>query len=284
MFPIALHFYLVSFGKTSEGNPWLRHSSHPWHLARALAATALASPTYLPTYLDFSPCFSTCLSGSPSFLPIYLPCVLTHNFHLPGWLSFLLSYLPCLLTHLFYLPGCLSFLPIYLVFLPTFSTYLATSPSYLSFTLTYLPTSLLFLPTVWPNQKFKAVKEVGLTFTTGNFNYAKGSHRQTDTTFCLKTSFRVLNDRGTSLRTSFQDPNDGFSLWGPRFRSPTTGFLSGNLVSGPSRGLDRVLRISIQVLYLSFFSFSFNLTSIPGPERSIRRQLHSWLEQNTPIV
>jgi hypothetical protein len=30
-------------------------------------------------------------------------------------------------------------------------------------------------------------------------------------------------------------------------------FLSGNLVSGPSRGLDRVLRISIQVLYRGFW-------------------------------
>jgi hypothetical protein len=27
---------------TSEGNPWLRHSSHPWHLARPPAAAALA--------------------------------------------------------------------------------------------------------------------------------------------------------------------------------------------------------------------------------------------------
>ncbi len=34
---------------------------------------------------------------------------------------------------------------------------------------------------------------------------------------------------------------------------------------------------------LSFF-LSFNLTSIPGPERSIWRQLHSWLEQNTHVV
>jgi len=32
---------------------------------------------------------------------------------------------------------------------------------------------------------------------------------------------------------------------------------------------------------LSFF-LSFNLTSIPGPERSIWRQLQSWLDQNTP--
>jgi len=27
---------------TSEGNPWLRHSSHPWHLAQSPAAAALA--------------------------------------------------------------------------------------------------------------------------------------------------------------------------------------------------------------------------------------------------
>ncbi len=36
-------------------------------------------------------------------------------------------------------------------------------------------------------------------------------------------------------------------------------------------------------VFLSFF-LSFNLTSIPGPERSIWWQLHSWLEQNTPVV
>jgi hypothetical protein len=35
--------------------------------------------------------------------------------------------------------------------------------------------------------------------------------------------------------------------------------------------------------YLSFF-LSFNLTSIPGPERSIWRQLPSRFEQNTPVV
>jgi hypothetical protein len=32
----------VSFSYTSEGNPWLRHSSHPWHLARPPAVTGLA--------------------------------------------------------------------------------------------------------------------------------------------------------------------------------------------------------------------------------------------------
>jgi hypothetical protein len=37
------------------------------------------------------------------------------------------------------------------------------------------------------------------------------------------------------------------------------------------------------VFFLSFF-LSFNLTSIPGPERSIWRQLQSWLDQNTPVV
>jgi len=31
-----------TFFETSEGNPWLHHSSHPWHLARPLAAAALA--------------------------------------------------------------------------------------------------------------------------------------------------------------------------------------------------------------------------------------------------
>ncbi len=41
----------------------------------------------------------------------------------------------------------------------------------------------------------------------------------------------------------------------------------------------------IDVHYVSLsFSLSFNLTSIPGPERSIWGQLHSWFEQNTPIV
>jgi hypothetical protein len=33
---------LKTFIITSEGNPWLRHSSHPWHLARPPAAAALA--------------------------------------------------------------------------------------------------------------------------------------------------------------------------------------------------------------------------------------------------
>jgi len=33
---------LPGFTKTSEGNPWLRHSSHPWHLAWPPAAAALA--------------------------------------------------------------------------------------------------------------------------------------------------------------------------------------------------------------------------------------------------
>jgi hypothetical protein len=129
----------------------LPHSSFPLSVFNYLPL--------LPTYLDFPPCFSTCLSGSPSFLPTYLstclPCLPTHNFHLPEWLSFLLTYLPCLPTDLFYLAGCLSFLPTYLVFLPTFSTYPAASPSYLPFTLTclptHLPTSLLFLPTVCTN-------------------------------------------------------------------------------------------------------------------------------------
>jgi len=32
----------ILFLFTSEGNPWLRHSSHPWHLARPPAAAALA--------------------------------------------------------------------------------------------------------------------------------------------------------------------------------------------------------------------------------------------------
>jgi len=32
----------LCFIHTSEGNPWLRHSSHPWHLARPPAAAALA--------------------------------------------------------------------------------------------------------------------------------------------------------------------------------------------------------------------------------------------------
>jgi ABC-type Fe3+ transport system permease subunit len=40
---------------------------------------------------------------------------------------------------------------------------------------------------------------------------------------------------------------------------------------------------SCPLVAASFF-LSFNLTSIPGPERSIWRQLHSWLEQNTPVV
>jgi hypothetical protein len=37
-------------------------------------------------------------------------------------------------------------------------------------------------------------------------------------------------------------------------------------------------------LNFSFFFFFLNLTSIPGPERSIWRQLPSWFEHNTPIV
>jgi hypothetical protein len=75
----------------------------------------------------------------------------------------------------------------------------------------------------------------------------------------------------------------------------TTIFLSSP-VSFPQRGLKNSkfklyvglfesfhnLRLA-QVLLSSFF-LSLNLTSIPGPERSIWRQLHSWLEQNTPVV
>jgi len=38
-----------------------------------------------------------------------------------------------------------------------------------------------------------------------------------------------------------------------------------------------------ELLVLSFF-LSFNLTSIPGPERSIWRLLPSWFEQNTPVL
>jgi hypothetical protein len=37
-------------------------------------------------------------------------------------------------------------------------------------------------------------------------------------------------------------------------------------------------------LWTHLFFFSFNLTSIPEPERSIWRQLPSWFEQNTHVV
>jgi len=33
---------MLQFKHTSEGNPWLRHSSHPCHLAWPLAAAAPA--------------------------------------------------------------------------------------------------------------------------------------------------------------------------------------------------------------------------------------------------
>jgi hypothetical protein len=36
--------------------------------------------------------------------------------------------------------------------------------------------------------------------------------------------------------------------------------------------------------YSVTFFLSFNLTSIPGPETSIWRQLPSWFEQNAPVV
>jgi hypothetical protein len=37
-----LKYVLVEFLNMSEGNLWLCHSSHLWHLARPLAAVALA--------------------------------------------------------------------------------------------------------------------------------------------------------------------------------------------------------------------------------------------------
>jgi len=35
-------FVKPKFNDMSEGNLWLRHSSHPWHLARPPAVAALA--------------------------------------------------------------------------------------------------------------------------------------------------------------------------------------------------------------------------------------------------
>jgi len=31
---LSISKFIPVFNRTSEGNPWLRHSSHPWHLAR----------------------------------------------------------------------------------------------------------------------------------------------------------------------------------------------------------------------------------------------------------
>jgi len=89
------------------------------------------------------------------------------------------------------------------------------------------------------------------------FLILKGNH-----TLCIRVrathGYGTPTTRGTLLGPS----NDEFSLWGPRFRFLATSFFFENLVLGPSRGLDRILRIWIQVFYWGFWTLRFRFSKV----------------------